>query len=78
MPTFPSFYSRFLQEVSHFDGYRFAISVKNPSFSTSFKKLISTNCSGLANFAEGRLRGEHVEPHGQARGTFHYARRAES
>ena len=32
-------------------GYRFAISVKKPSFSSSWRKLRSTNCSGLALFA---------------------------
>ncbi len=39
--------------AGYFAGYRFAISLKNPSFSTSFKKLRSTNCSGLADFACG-------------------------
>ena len=41
------------RDSRYFAGYRFAISVKNPSFSTSFKKLMSTNCSGLADFACG-------------------------
>jgi hypothetical protein len=36
-----------------FDGYRCAISVTILSFSASFKKLRSTNCSGLALFACG-------------------------
>jgi hypothetical protein len=41
------------RDCRYFPGYRFVISVKNPFFSTSFKKLMSTNCSGLAFFACG-------------------------
>ena len=39
--------------AGYFAGYRFAISLKNPSFSISFKKLRWTNCSGLAICASG-------------------------